>query len=92
LKKGFFWYYLDETRKKCKITKENLPVCFKIYNNSDDFLYRISYYQKKINFEVSHILSDGRGSIEFFKLLLTNYISIKYNLNLSSIENNKSQL
>lgn len=92
LKKGMFWYYLDETHKKNRVTKENLPICFKIYNNSDDFLYRVSYYKRKINFEVSHILSDGRGSVEFFKLLITNYLSIKYDLRLDSNKDNKSQL
>ena len=81
LKKGIFWYYLDETNKKARVTKENLPICFRIYNNDDDFLYRVSYYKNKINFEVSHILSDGRGSIEFFKVLISNYIKIYYNLN-----------
>ena len=83
LKKGFYWYYLDEANKKNMVTKENLPICFKIYNNSDDFLYRVSYFNKKINLEVSHILSDGRGSVEFFKYLITNYISIKYNIKIN---------
>lgn len=80
LRRGFYWYYLDEATKTNKVTKENLPICFKIYNNSDDFLYRVIYYKKKISLEVSHILSDGRGSIEFFKLLITNYICLKYKI------------
>ena len=92
LKRGLFWYYLDETSKINKVLKENLPVCFKLYNNSDDFLYRVSYYKRKINFEVSHIISDGRGSVEFFKLLLTNYVNIKYNLNIDTSINNSSAL
>lgn len=91
LKKGIFWYYLDETNKKFKVTKENLPICFRIYNNDDDFLYRVSYFKNKINFEVSHILSDGRGSVEFFKVLISNYIKIYYKLkNYNIITNNSS--
>ena len=80
LKKGFFWYYLQETNKKPKVTIENLPICYNIYTNEDDFLFRVSYYKSKINFEVSHILSDGRGSIEFFKILVSNYIKLKYKI------------
>ncbi len=80
LKKGFYWYYLDEAMRKNKVSKENLPICYKLYENSDDFLYRISYFKNKINMEISHILSDGRGSVEFFKLLITNYVIIKYNV------------
>jgi len=49
LKRGFFWYYLDETSKQNKVTKENLPICFKLYNNSDDYLFKVTYYKKKIN-------------------------------------------
>ena len=92
LRKGFFWYYLDETSKIYQVTEENLPICFKLYKSSDDFLYRVSYYKKKINFETSHILSDGRGSIEFFKLLITNYINEKYDLKIDTTKNNKSTL
>ena len=91
LKKGFFWYYLDETNRKNIVTKENLPVCFKLYNNSDDFLYRVSYFKRKINLEVSHILSDGKGGIEFFKLLLANYIKQKYKLDIDTTKNNVSE-
>lgn len=82
LKKGLFWYYLEETNKKVIVTKENLPICFKLYNNSDDLLIRISYYENRINFEASHIISDGRGGVEFFKLLVANYISIKHNIEI----------
>ena len=90
LKKGLFWYYLNETNKKIIVTKENLPICFKLCTNSDDFLYRVSYFNKKINFEVSHILSDGRGSIEFFKLLVSNYIKIKYKIKIELNKDNNS--
>lgn len=92
LKKGLFWYYLDETNKIYKVTKENLPICFRIYKTDDDLLYRVSYYKNKINFEVSHILSDGRGSVEFFKVLISNYIKIKYNLESLKIVTNNSSL
>ena len=92
LKKGLFWYYLDETNKINKVEKENLPICFKICNDSDDFLYRVSYYKRKINFEISHILSDGRGSVEFFKLLISNYVKMKYELEIDTTRNNNSVL
>lgn len=80
LKKGFFWYYLEESNRKVIVTKENLPICYRIYNNSDDFLYRVSYYKNKINLEISHILSDGMGSKEFFKVLVSNYIKLRYSI------------
>lgn len=91
LKKGFYWYYLDETQKKNRVTKENLPICYKLYNDVDDFLYRVTYYKNRINLEVSHILSDGLGSIEFFKHLITLYLNIKYNIDCK-YENPNSEL
>lgn len=90
LKRGLFWYYLDEVTKVNKVKEENLPICFKLYNNSDDYLYRISYYKRKINVEISHIISDGRGSVEFFKLLVSHYVNIKYKLKIDVSYENKS--
>lgn len=86
LRKGFFWYYLESTNKKFKVVEENLPICFKLYNNSENFLYRVNYYRDRINFEVSHIISDGRGSLNFFKALIYNYLRLKYSLDNIAIE------
>ncbi len=87
LKKGIFWYYLDETNKKYRVSKENMPICFNLYKSSNSFLYRVSYYKNRINFESCHIITDGRGSIEFFKYLISSYIKIRYNLNISVLSN-----
>ncbi len=83
LKKGFFWYYLEETKLIPNVHLETLPICYKLYNDSDDYLYRVSYYNNIINLEVSHILSDGRGSCEFFKTLISYYLKIKYKIKIS---------
>lgn len=77
LKKGIFWYYLETTNKSVEVQKENTPICCKIYKDEDDVLFRVSYYKKRINFEVSHILSDGRGSLIFFKSLIYKYLILK---------------
>ena len=37
-----------------------------------------SYHAARINLEVSHIVSDGRGSLSFFKALLHAYIEERY--------------
>ena len=91
LRKGVFWYYLEEAKKIPKVTQENLPICFRLYNSSDDFLYRVSYFKRKINFEISHILSDGRGSVEFFKYLLAAYVNEKYGLKISLTKSGNSE-
>lgn len=88
MKKGVYWYYLEEVAKAPKVQKERLPICYRIYNNADDFLYRVTYFENKINFEITHILSDGRGSVQFFQLLVSNYIKIKKSLNVDLIVKN----
>ena len=82
LKRGLFWYYFNESSDVVRVMEENLPICFNLYNSSEDFLYRVSYYKNKINLEVSHMLSDGRGTLGFFKSLLTNYVSLKYKIKI----------
>lgn len=78
LKQGLFWYYLEESNIKPTVKKENLPITERIYTSSDDVLYRVNYYKKRINLEVSHIIADGKGVADFFRTLITNYVELKY--------------
>lgn len=80
LKRGVFWYYLEVTDAKVNVYKENTQICSKIYKDEDDVLIRVNYYEKRINFEISHILSDARGSLSFFKCLIYKYLILKENL------------
>lgn len=78
LRRGFFWHYLEYTNRKNYVTEENTPICYKLYNGKDSFLYRVNYYKNRINIEMSHILSDGKGCSEFFKVIVSNYIKIAH--------------
>lgn len=75
LKKGLFWYYLETTDLRPKVKEENIPPCSPIYNkNKNSLLFRINYYEKRINLEIYHALSDGTGALEFLKALITYYL------------------
>ena len=76
LKKGIFWYYLEESDAKPIVSKEEQIPCDFMYG----LLYRVSYYKKRISLEVSHALSDATGSLAFLKNLVTNYLKIKYHI------------
>ena len=80
LKKGFFWYYLEQSDKKIIVEEEKSSICDRMYHDGDDLLIRINYFKKRINLEISHILSDGRGSLLIFKYLIYNYLKIKYQI------------
>lgn len=78
LKQGLFWYYLEESNIPPTVKKENLPITERIYTSSDDVLYRVNYYKNRINLEVSHIIADGKGTNDFFRTLISHYVSMKY--------------
>lgn len=79
LRKGFFWYYLERSNIKAKVTMESTPVCSRIYNeNRRNLLFRVTYYKKRVNLEVYHALTDGTGAQWFMKTLLFYYLTRKY--------------
>lgn len=79
LKHGFFWYYLETTRRKPIVKLENKPLCMPIYSKKRKrLLFRVNYYKNRINLEVFHALTDGTGALTFLKVIVTAYCNIKY--------------
>lgn len=79
LKRGLFWYYLEQTDLNPTLEVENLPVCAPIYDkNVKKLLFRVFYYENRIHFEVYHVLTDGTGASVFMKTLLFFYLKTKY--------------
>ena len=79
MKKGFFWNYLEENHKKPLVNEEIYYPCKKIdpiYNN--DYLFSVTYFEKKINIEIFHSLTDGNGGLILFKEIIYNYLEIKH--------------
>lgn len=77
LKRGLFWYYLETSSVTPIVTEEKNVVCDAI---DKDLLFRVSYYRKRINLEVNHALTDGTGTLEFLKSLVSNYLIEKHNI------------
>lgn len=80
LRSGMFWHYLEQATKIPEVTQENLPICFGLHVDTKSILFRVSYYRNRINFEISHMISDGRGSLIFFKSLLYAYLEERYHI------------
>ena len=77
--RGIFWYYLEKTDLLPVIEEEHKPVCGGIYDpNVKKLLYEVTYYKRRINFEMYHVLGDGAGALNFLKTLVNSYISKKY--------------
>lgn len=80
LRKGIFWYYFETNRKPApKVMPENTYPCMYInpYTNNE-YLFRVTYYKKRINLEVFHVLTDGNGAFMFLKELTYQYLRNKY--------------
>ncbi len=86
MKKGLFWYYLEDSLIKPTVEIESEYPCSKIYDKDiKKLLFRVTYYEKRINLEVYHVLTDGTGAEEFLKALVANYLLIKYKISSSSV-------
>lgn len=93
LKKGFFWYYLEESDLSLKVEEERLPACYPIYYPGRvNLLYRISYFNCRINLEVFHALADGTGGFIFLRKLVTRYLEIVHGIKSGRYEGETSSV
>lgn len=78
LRQGMFWYYFEENGKEPpKVTEENTYPCRYIEENRNhNYLFRVTYYKKRINLEVFHVLTDGTGGLYFLKELTYQYLRL----------------
>ncbi|HZK27911.1 MAG TPA: hypothetical protein VFD00_10295 [Thermoclostridium sp.] len=75
LNKGLFWYYLEHNPKTPRIQKDVQYPCGRlspILNRN--FLFRVSYYNRRIAVEFCHALTDGTGAVTFLKSLVYQYL------------------
>ena len=79
LKKGFFWYYLEENEKEVILHKEETYPCRYMDKRANNgYLFKVTYYQNKINVEIFHALTDGSTAIEFVKTIVYYYLNLCY--------------
>ncbi|MFP7169767.1 alcohol acetyltransferase [Terribacillus sp. FSL K6-0262] len=75
VKRGVFWYYFEKTTAIPVVSEEHYYPCSNLFfRGRNTFPYRVLYYNKKISLELSHMLTDGTGGMEFLKLLVRNYL------------------
>lgn len=79
LRRGVFWYYLEESNLKPSIGLDINPTCEALYHfDRRELLFRVVHWKKRISIEVFHVLADGTGAMWFFEDLLQEYLFLKY--------------
>lgn len=78
LRSGLFWHYLEPSPIRPLVQPEVLPICYGLHTGPRSVLFRVSYYQRRINVEVSHMISDGQGTLSFFQELIGTYAHYRY--------------
>jgi hypothetical protein len=77
LRRGFFWYWLDEDSENIPVLPDFGEPCkpFK-FGWSREPLCRVLARENKISVEFYHVITDGSGGLEFFKTLLATYAEL----------------
>lgn len=84
LKRGLFWYYFETNKKSPFIEQEqDYPCAFIDQASNNQFLFKVTYFKRRINLEVFHAITDGKGAVDFLKAITFNYIKIANHNELS---------
>ncbi|MBQ8085018.1 MAG: hypothetical protein IJ232_02800, partial [Lachnospiraceae bacterium] len=80
LKMGFFWYYFEENTKPAPLVYEehSYPGAYINKSRNNQYMFRVTYFGRRINLEVFHSLTDGAGGIIFLKELVYQYLRLRY--------------
>ena len=79
MKAGFFWYYLEYNTKKPIIEEEkDYPCKYIDPRRNNGYLFKITYFENKINIDIFHALTDGNTGTTFFREIIYTYLELCY--------------
>ncbi len=83
LRRGAFWYYLEEIAHAPEIADERAyPLVRMPFDDIRKCAFRVIIYKKRIAIEFFHALTDGNGGLVFLKSLLAEYLTQKYGVKI----------
>lgn len=87
LRKGIFWYYLEELSHAPAIGEEkSWPLAHVPFKEIRACALRVLVYKNRIALEIFHALTDGSGALVFLKTLLAEYLTQKYGVDIPNEE------
>lgn len=83
LRKGVFWYYLQQVAAAPEIKEEySYPLVYMSKEEMRRCAFRVIVYQNRIAVEYFHSLTDGTGALVFLKNLVAEYLEQKYRISI----------
>ena len=83
LRKGVFWYYLQQVETAPEIREEySYPLTYMSKTEMRKCAFRVIVFHNRIAVEFFHSLTDGSGALIFFKSLVAEYLEQKYNIDI----------
>ena len=83
LRKGAFWYYLQQVESAPQICEEHsYPLVFMNREEMRKCAFRVIAYENRIAVEYFHSLTDGNGALIFLKSLTAEYLEQKYRVSI----------
>ena len=83
LRKGLFWYYLEQVAETPEIKEEySYPLSFMDKQETRKCAFRVIVYKNRIAVEFFHSLTDGTGAMIFLKTLTAEYLEQKYSISI----------
>ena len=83
LRKGVFWYYLQQVVSAPAIREEySYPLTYMSKTEMRKCAFRVIVFQNRIAVEFFHSLTDGTGAMIFLKSLTAEYLEQKYGISI----------
>ena len=83
LRRGVFWYYLQQLDRAPAIREEqSYPLTRMSFEETRQCALRVIVYNRRVAVEIFHSLTDGNGAMVFLKTLLAEYLRQKYGIHV----------
>ena len=83
LRRGAFWYYLEEIEKAPPIEEDkSYPLVHVPFDDVRRCAFRVLVYHSRIAVEFFHAVTDGTGGLIFLKTLVAEYLCQKYGISI----------
>lgn len=87
LRKGVFWYYLEQVADSIPISHEQShPLARMSKKQTRQCALRVIAYKNRIAVEFFHSLTDGNGALVFLKTLTAEYLQQKYGVHIPATD------